>query len=50
MREFPTPINDLGVQLYQMAGAAGLGHKDLVESVNFWARVSGVELEAGDGA
>ena len=43
----PTPINDLGVQLYQMARAAGLGHKDLVESVNFWARVSGVELDAG---
>ena len=46
----PTPINDLGVQLYQMARAAGLGHKDLVESVNFWARVSGVELETGDRA
>ena len=46
----PTPINDLGVQLYQMARAAGLGHKDLVESVNYWARVSGVELETGDGA
>ena len=39
----PTPINDLGVQLYQMAQAAGLGHKDLVESVNYWARLSGVE-------
>ena len=39
----PVPINDLGVQLYQMARAAGLGHKDLVESVNYWARVSGVE-------
>ena len=38
----PVPINDLGVQLYQMARAAGLGHKDLVESVNYWARVSGV--------
>lgn len=38
----PVPINDLGVQLYQMARAAGLGGKDLVESVNFWADVSGV--------
>ena len=46
----PTPINDLGVQLYQMARAAGLGHKDLVESVNYWARVSGVKLETGDRA
>ena len=46
----PTPINDLGVQLYQMARAAGLGNKDLVESVNYWARVSGVELETGYGA
>ncbi len=39
----PAPINDLGVQLYQMARAAGLGGKDLVESVNYWARVSGVD-------
>ena len=39
----PAPINDLGVQLYQMARAAGLGGRDLVESVNYWARVSGVD-------
>lgn len=39
----PAPINDLGVQLYQMARAAGLGGKDLAESVNYWARVSGVD-------
>lgn len=44
----PAPINDLGVQLYQMARAAGLGGKDLVESVNFWGRVSGVRGEAGE--
>ena len=42
----PAPINDLGVQLYQMARAAGLGGKDLVESVNYWARVSGVGGES----
>ena len=37
----PVPINELGVQLYQMARAAGLGGKDLVESVNYWAGVAG---------
>lgn len=40
--EVPVPINELGVQLYQMARAAGLGGKDLVESVNYWAGVSGM--------
>jgi len=40
----PLLLNEVAVQVYQMLRAQGLGGKDHVEALNFWARLAGVDV------
>jgi 3-hydroxyisobutyrate dehydrogenase-like beta-hydroxyacid dehydrogenase len=42
--KIPVQFNSLAVEFYQMMRSQGLGHKDLVEAVNFLGRLADVDI------